>query len=245
MKQSVTLFILFFCFSASQSLAQFEGKIHFDSYIIKSKKKKEKNGDFTLYITPDRLLLQSGENYKVGGTLKTHGVLIRNKKEDFVFLTGNKKAMEITKAGITSFMNMFGSAQSNQSKPKINYKKTGKTKKINGYKCEKYIFSSAKHPDEHSVMWMTKGLNVNWGILADTWDQNMKAFAGDHLPADLIFKKGYFPIKWKQYKNDTPLKMIEAHVKATDVPHSKVSIPSDVQVTSLQQYLFQQMRKQH
>jgi hypothetical protein len=245
MKQSALLFIFIFCISVSQSLAQFEGKIHFDSYIIKSKKKKKKNGDFTLYITPDRLLLQSGENYKVGGALKTHGVLIRNEKKDFVFLTGDKKAMKINKAGITSFMNMFGGAQAKQSKPDINYKETGKTKKIDGYKCEKFIFSDKQHPEQHSIMWMTKELNINWGVLAETWDKNMKAFAGDHLPADLIFKKGYFPIRWKHYKNDTPLKMIEAHVKATDIPHSRVSIPSDVQVTSLQQYLFQQMRKQH
>jgi GLPGLI family protein len=245
MKKITLAVTLFFCFSITQCFAQFEGKIQFDSYKVTSGHKK-KDGASVLYITPKRLFLHSNNSYKIGGTMKTDGIMVRNEKKDFVFFTGNNKAFKITKAGITTFMNMFGnSADVKKASANISYKKTGKTKKVDGYKCEQFIFTDKKNPDEHSEIWMTKALAVNWGILAEAWDKNLKNFADNNFPLDLVFKKGYFLIQWKEYKHKKLTNVTQAHVTATKDVQSKVKIPANVQILSLQQYLFQQMRRQH
>ncbi|HYW35257.1 MAG TPA: DUF4412 domain-containing protein [Balneolaceae bacterium] len=246
MKKSGLLLILFFCFSVTQSFGQFEGKIKFNSYKIVSGHKK--NDDvFTLYVTPERLLLQGNKKYKVEGTFQTDGILVRNKQKDFIFLTGGNKAMKITESGITAFVNMFGNQASNTAnkvKSNISYKKTGNKKKINGYSCEEFIITNKQEPDQRSEVWMTKGLNINWGILADSWNNNMKQFAGNgFLSGNLLFQQGYFPIEFKEYKNKKLSEVIDAHVTSTKIARSKVKIPSGVQVVGLQQYLLQRMQQ--
>ena len=245
MKKISVAFVLFFGLAFNHAEAQFEGKIQFQDYEIKSGEKVKDNDAFIMYVTSDRILLQGDQGYKVGGTLETEGILVRHKEKDFVFLTGKKQAMQITKSGITSFMNMFGNdakgkAESAESNLKI--KNTGENKQVNGYDAEKFIITDTEKPDERSEVWMTKGLDINWGILAESWDTNMDGFTGGNLPLNLIFDEGYFPIKWEQFKNGKQISGADVEVTSTDIARSKVELPSDVKVVSLQDYLFQQMR---
>lgn len=246
MKKLSLLTVLFFCFSLNQSYAQFEGQIQIDSYEIESGEKQKDDDSFTMYITKDRILLQGDQGYKVGGQLETEGILVRHKEKDFVFLTGEKQAMQITKAGITSFMNMFGDdarGEVQNAESNLTIKRTGESQQVNGYSSEKFIITNTEKPEERSEVWMTKGVDINWGILAESWDSNMKGFSGGDFPLNLIFDEGYFPVKWEQFKNDTQISGADVEVTSTDVARSKVELPSDVKIVSLQDYLFQQMRK--
>jgi GLPGLI family protein len=246
MKKTTLLIILFFGLLINQSYAQFTGKITFNNYDVKAGHKQKKSDDATiLYITPKRLFLQSKNNYKIGGRLKADGILVRNDKNDLIILSGENQGIKFTKAGITSFIGMISNFQNKQAAPNITYKKTGKRKKINGYNCEKFIFTNKEEPDQHGEAWMTKALHINWGFLTDIWGGAKNAIeTGGNLPISLIIKEGYFPVKWKQYKNDSLSNIVKAQITQTGKARSHVQVPSDVQVLTLQQYMMQQMSQQ-
>lgn len=245
MKKLSVLFLLLFCFSLSQGFAQFEGKIVFNNYDIESGSREKGDDSFTMYITPDRMLVQGENSYNVQGNFKTEGLLIRHKERDFVFLTGDKTAMKITKEGITSFMNMFGDDTDQDVKKAesdFNYTRTGESKNISGYNAEKFVFTSDDSDDKVEV-WMTKGLDINWGILAEPWGDNLQFITSDELPFNLIFEEGYFPVAWHQYEDGELTESIEAEISSSPVASSVVEIASDIKVVSLQDYIFEQMRK--
>lgn len=248
MKKISLAFVLFFGLSFGQAEAQFEGKIQFHDYEIKSDEKVKGDDTFTLYVTPDRILLQGDQQYKVRGSLKTEGILVRHKEQDFVLMTGENEAMSITKSGITAFMNMFGSDAKKgvqKAESNIKIKKSGETQDVSGYAAEKFIITDTEKPELRSEVWMTQDLDINWGVLASSWDDNMKGFADSDLPFELILDDGYFPVRWEQYKNDSLTDVIETEITSTDVARSMVEIESDVKILSLQDYLFQQMRKKN
>jgi len=229
--------------------AQFEGKITFNEYDYSAKGSKQKQDQFTMYITPDRILLQGDKDYKVMGSIRTEGILVRLDFKDFVFLTGDSKVLKISKSDINSMMNMFGddnsSSQSNAGTDKIDYDKTGETKTIQGYKCEKFVFHDKDHETKKTVVWMTKGIDVNWGMLAEPWGNNVDNMITGDFPTDLIFKEKYFPLKADSYEDDELASTIEAsEVKKSSIARAMVQVPSGVKVLSFQDYLFQKMSDQ-
>lgn len=235
------------CFTQPAS-TQFEGKISFSSYEYSADNTEQKQDEFTLFITPDRILLQGDNEYKFMGSIQTEGVLVRLDSQDFVFLTGDKKALKISKSDITSLMNMFGSgdngsemaAKSND----INFEKTNETTTISGYRCEKFIFRDKDKPDEHTEVWMTKDLEMNWGMLAEPWSGSAGAMV-NNLPTDLVFKEKYFPLKVEVFKNDRLSSALKAtEVNTSPVAKAMVQVPAGVQVLSFQDYLFQEMSRQ-
>lgn len=245
MKKLSALFLLLFCFSLSQAYAQFEGKVVFNNYDIESGSRVKGDDSFTMYITPDRMLLQGENSYNVRGNFTTEGLLIRHKERDFVFLNGEKTAMKITKEGITSFMNLFGDdadEEVEETESDFSYTQTGESKNINGFTAEKFVFTEDDSNDRVEV-WMTRDLDINWGILAEPWGDNMQFLTDSELPFNLIFKEGYFPVKWDQYEDGELTESMEAEVTSTDIAREAVEISPDIKVVSLSDYLFEQMRK--
>lgn len=246
MKKLSLAFVLFFGLAFGQAEAQFEGKIRFQGYEMESGEKVKDDEPLTLYITPNRILLQGDQEYSVGGSLKAEGIMVRQKEQDFVLLTGKKSAMSITKSGITAFMNMFGSdAQQGIQKAEanINIEDTGEQQKVNGYSAQKFVVTDKQKPETRTELWMTKGLKIHWGVLATSWDEHLRGFTDSELPFDLIFDEGYFPVRTKHYKNNKLTHVVEAEVTQTDVARSIVRVESGVEIMSLQDYLFQQVRK--
>lgn len=235
------------CFTQPVS-AQFEGKITFSSYEYSAEDLEQKQDDFTLFITPDRILLQGENKYEFMGSIQTEGVLVRLDSQDFVFLTGDKKALKISKSDITSMMNMFGNgdagAEVTAKSEDVNFEKTDETATINGYLCEKFIFRDKDKPAEHSEVWMTKDLKMNWGMLAEPWSGSAGAVV-NNLPTDLVFKEKYFPLKVETFKNDKLTAALKAtEVNTSPIAKAMVQVPSGVQVLSFQDYLFQEMSRQ-
>jgi hypothetical protein len=249
MKKLSLLLALVLCISLNQSYAQFEGEIKFTVYEMESGEKMKNDDAFSLFITPDRMMLRSSESLEVTGSIETEGLLVRHKEKDFVLLSSDEKAMQITKSDITSLMNMFGGNATDQMKeeveeaePGLKMEKTNEMQSINGYEAQKFIFTNEESPNERSEVWMTKGLNINWGILAEPWGDNVKQFAGaDDFPIDMIFEDDYFPVKMQQFKDGELTEEVVAEINTKDV-EAMVQIPSGMQVVNLQAYLFQQMR---
>lgn len=236
---------LFFIVSADIALAQFEGKVVYNSYEVKSDGQKVKNDNFTMFVTPDRILLQGDNSYEVMGNIKTEGVLIRLDYEDFVFLTGDDKALQISKADITSMMNMFGGNKHSGSGTEIDYEKTGITRAISGHNCEKFIFSEAGDENNYTEVWMTRDLKFNWGMLAEPWGEQIEGMVSGDFPVTLIFKEGYFPVKIDSYQNGRLKAVTEAEeINPSSIAKAMVQIPSGVSVLSFQDYLFQKLSEQ-
>jgi len=246
MKKLSGLFILIFIAGLTTAFGQFEGKIVYNAYDVKTDGSHSDESTFTLYVTPQRIMLEGENTYKMAGSFNTEGVLIRMEEKDFIFFTGKQQAMKITKAGLTSFMNMFGAKQKQQaSENSVTYKKTDETKEIGGYTAQKFVFTNAKDADESSIIWMTQDLDINWGMLAEPWGNSASNLIGDSdFPTDLILKEGYFPLRIESYENETLEAVAEAQVTATDVESSKVQIPDGLKVVNLQNFLFEQLRQQ-
>ena len=169
-------------FSQQPASAQFEGKITFNSYNYSSEGVEHKDDNFTLFITPDRILLQGEKEYGFMESIQTEGVLVRLDFEDFVFLTGDNEALKISKSDITSMMNMFGNGQNAtktaEKADNVNYERTGESATIHGYEADKFIFRDNEEPNEHTEVWMTNQLDVNWGMLAESWSGSADMYFG-------------------------------------------------------------------
>jgi hypothetical protein len=185
-RASILLAFILFFISADYSHAQFEGKVTYNSYEIKSNGDRVNSDRFTMFVTPDRILLQGDNSYDLMGNIKTEGVLIRLDFEDFVFLTGNDKALKISKTDITSMMNMFGGESKSDSNPDsgpdIGYEQTGETQNMNGYACEKFIFYDEDHENNYVEVWMTRDLKFSWGMLAESWGNDIEGMISSDFP---------------------------------------------------------------
>ncbi len=237
-----TLLILFL--STEYAQAQFEGKVVYNNYELKSGEKV--NGDrFTMFVTEDRILLQGDNSYDFMGNIKTEGVLIRLDFEDFVFLTGKDKALKISKTDITSMMNMFGGDSKKDRDTDISYEKTGEAETINGYATEKFIFTDRENQANYFAVWMTRDLKFNWGMLAEPWGDDVESMIHGDFPISLIFEEGYFPLRMESYQSGELMTVTEAEeINESSIAKAMVQIPSGVSVLSLQNYLFQQLSEQ-
>ena len=233
------------CFT-QPATAQFEGSITYKSQDY-SNSDDENDDSFTLFLTPERIMLQGEKEYNFMESINTEGVLVRLDQEDFVFLTGDDRALKITKTDITSLMNLFGNGQEASQKAEemdITQKRTGETKTIQDYEAEKFIFKDKDGDDnKRFVVWMTQDIDVNWGMLAEPWENDAdKLISSSDFPVDLIFKEKYFPLRFESYENDELESVLEAtEVNKTAIDQAKVEVPSGVAVLSMQNYLFQKM----
>ena len=233
------------CFT-QPAAAQFEGEITYNSYEYTGGGNEEEGEEFKLFITPERILLQGEKKYSFMESLETEGVLARLDSQDFVFLTGDHEVLKIAKTDITSLMNMFGSNRNQEAVTRdydILQDRTGETENIRGYESEKFIFRDEADPDNnYSEVWMTRDIDVNWGMLAEPWSENTDALISGDFPLDLIFKENYFPLKLEAYKGGVLTSSLEAtDISTSPVDPEKVEVPEDVKVLSMQEYLFRKM----
>ncbi|MDX1638802.1 MAG: DUF4412 domain-containing protein [Balneolaceae bacterium] len=229
--------------------AQFEGKIVFDTYDVANDGSQQRSDRFSLYLTSDRILLEGSNQYNFVGSIQTEGVLIRLDFEDFVILTGEQSALNISKQDIDAMMNMFGNGNSTNGSRgtdrEVNYEKTGETLVVKGYTCEKFIFTDQEEPNDHAEVWMTNDISINWGMLAEPWGNQDLNMIGDQLSFDLIFREGYFPLRMEGYKSGTLRQVTEvSEIEESDVAKAMVQVPQGVKVLSFQDYLFNKMSDQ-
>ncbi len=245
----IYIFSLILIFTAVEtSQAQFEGKVVYNTYEIDSGGEKTAKDQFTMFVTSDRILLQGENKYDFIGNIKTEGVLVRLDFKDFVFLTGNSRALKISKSDIDSMFNMFGDNNKGSVsgiEEDVSFRKTADTRTINGYKCEKFLFTDQDDKESHAEVWMTKELAISWGMLAEPWGGQAEALISAGFPFSLIFEEGYFPLKMDSYR-DGKLKMVTEieDLRESTIARAMVQVPSGVTVLSFQDYLFQQLSDQ-
>lgn len=245
-KKFLPAIILLFSLAVSPAAAQFEGKIVFSSYEVSEDGSNGQSEQFTMFVTKDRILLQGENRYNVIGSIETEGILIRLDFEDFVFLSENDAtALKISKQDISSMMAMFGqngSEKDPEMEEGLNYEKTGETRTVRGYLCEKFIFTEDDNPEDYVVAWMTRELDINWGMLSEPWENSDLDILGDNFHLDIIFNEGYFPLYLEAYESGTLQEVTEAReISASNIARAMVQVPPGVKVLSFQDYLFSKM----
>jgi hypothetical protein len=129
---------------------------------------------------------------------------------------------------------------------KMTFKKTNKKKKVNGYSARKFVLkgtvqvSMATAPAQDKqgklIIWMTRALHIHWGMLADLWHQNPLKIPSEHKFAQLIFNKGYFPVKLTAYIKGKKLGGVDIKATKMKIDSSKVQLPASVKLVSLSKY---------
>jgi len=240
------LLILMVAIAAPSAYAQFEGQITYEHYHLNaSNGNKTDDGHMNLYITPNRILVNDLDNYSMG-PIQSKGVLIRLDSKDFVFLTGDNQALQISKAQVVSMYNMMqgmsGSNGNNYHKPNIDVIETGEHKTIDGYKCRKVTVKDNENPNEQTDLWLTEDLDINWGMLTQPWSAGNQSLFPGSLPLQKLLSKGSLPLKVEHFVDGKLSDVIEtSNINKNQVARAMVQIPAGVEVLSFQDYLMRQM----
>lgn len=247
-----TLFLAISLLTTENSAGQFMGKIDFE---IKDNTENNSNGAFSAYITPTRMMLKSKEramDFLLPGTQQVSSLLIRLDSNDFIFYDdGSNSAIGMSKVQIEGFFNMMSSMQNMQNsngqpqpvEPKNNLviKETGEVSTISGYTARKWLVEDElKSLDGYIILWVTDDIDIYWGMLAEKW--NINGELGVFSNSDL-FKNGRFPLQLEIYSQDGRLTyfMKAVSVETGEVTSDKISLPTGVQIISLQDMIMQQM----
>jgi len=241
---------------STNAMAQdhFEGRITYSAYQISNDGRPQSDGDqLNLFITPDRLLINDLDSYKVMGNLRSNGILIRLDQRDFVILSDDDVALQITKDDIDDMMAMmkgFASWSGDSDKqqpqmPETNIERTGRKKEISGYDCYEIVVTDPEKPDEKTNLWMTDDLNVNWGMLTEAWGSGSNSFFPNGIPMNDLLQNGALPLRVEHYKEGHMSDMMEVNtVKKSKVARAMVQIPQGVEVLGFRDYIMRQMQQQ-
>jgi len=225
--------------------AQFQGHIVMNLY--SEEKGVQETNMVNMYVTGDRIMLQGDESVKLQKGLNAQGLLVRHDKNDFIVLTGEKDAMQITKNDIESMMQMAsafgGNNQSPDATPKTSYRYTDRTKTILGYECAEMIIEEEGKKDDYLSVWLTKGIDINWGMLAEPW-KNMSADIENSfkIPRDAVFSSDNFPLLVERYKNGKVATVAEVtQLERTSVAKAMVELPQGVNLVGFGDFMFRMM----
>lgn len=243
------LFIFFISLLAVQPItaqAQFEGKIVFSSTTMAENGTEDNPDNFTLYVADNRILLKGENSYDMAESIETEGILIRLDEEDFVLFTEDDVALSISRKDIDAMMDMFGKNNNGADDisdidASVDYERTGQQRTINGYDAELFVFRDEENSGNYAEVWLTKDVEIQWGMLANSWEGVTDEISKEGFPLKLMSEEKYFPLLIESYENDTLTNRFEAsEIEETSEARNFVQIPSGMKVMNFQQYLFQQ-----
>ncbi|MFD2532647.1 hypothetical protein [Gracilimonas halophila] len=247
----ISTLILFCSVFSISAFAQFEGQISMNLY-------SEENGvtevsELNLYATSDRIMIKGEEDFDLMSQMSTDGLLIRNDRKDFVIMTGNNQALQVTKEEIEGLVDMMagwsenGNGSDDKPKRKTTYSFSDRTQNIIGFDAAELIVEDAENPNKHLSIWLTNDIDVNWGMLGERWNK---------LPADIdaevngmaqeiIFKGKNFPLKIEAVENGKRVTLMDvSNVNRSSIAKGMVEVPSGVTLMSFKDFVFQMMMQQ-
>ncbi|MEQ8524526.1 DUF4412 domain-containing protein [Gracilimonas sp.] len=243
---STALFLMATFYSAS-AFAQFEGHIQINLYSDDNGQREV--SELNLYATADRIMIKGEESLEVMGKVSAGGLLIRNDMKDFIIMTDQDKALQATKSGIESLVEMLtswsGDSESSSSgAPDTEYEYTDRTKTILGYETTELIIKSNENPESHLSVWLTPGIDINWGMLAEPWKGMPKDIDKElnGMSQDVIFKGKNFPLMIEVVEEGKrEIVMDVKNVNRSSIAKAMVEVPAGVKLISLQEYIFSMM----
>lgn len=246
MRLSTLTIALVFTLLSSAAYAQFEG--HITMSVYSEDDGKMENSTLNIYATQNRILVKGDDEVSVMGRVNAGGLLIRNDQKDFIILTDEKKALQTTKEGIESVVEMmFGWMQDgteDPDTPETEYSFSNREKTILGQNTTEMIIERKDEPGKHLSVWLTPNIDINWGILAEPWKGMPKSIDKEinGMSQDVFFKGKNFPMLVEAVEGNERTKVMEVkNIDRSAVAKSRVEVPTDVTLVSLQEYIFSLM----
>lgn len=244
-RKFLLLFVFLLFVNVPTLKAQFEGEVVFRAF---NPGQAEQEGRFMHFlITPQRILMQSEDQYRLMRGVRANGLLIRHDLEDFVFKTDETEGIQISKNDIDGLSQMMDRFQGNtrESAERFDWdlvEETGETREISEYTVKQL---KVHHPEEDSYIsvWLTDEIKVNWGVLYDTWSSSTAMMVQSDLPIEVFMNRNSFPLLIEYYKNDNLNAVIEA-VKVTNsgVDENLLEIPADMRLLGFNELIMRMMR---
>lgn len=244
-----SLIMLVYMFS-TVAYAQFEGQISMNLY-------SENNGktevsELNLFTTADRIMIKGEESFNLMDEMNTDGLLIRNDMKDFVIMTGANEALNVTKAEIEGLVEMLSSWSDDSSDTDPNTIKTkhsfsDRTQELLGYKSAELIIQDKENPDKHLSIWLTPDIDVNWGMLAEKWNNMPKEMDAEinGMSQEIIFKGKNFPMMIEAVnKGERTTLMKVTNVNKSSIAKAMVEVPSGTTLMSFQDFIMKKMMEQ-
>jgi hypothetical protein len=241
------LLVLTLCSTVAH--AQFEGHISINLY--GQENGKTEVSEVNLFATENRIMIKGEQGLDFMNKVNSDGLLIRNDKKDFVVMTGENQALQVTKAEIESMVQMLSgwgdSASDSENTPDTDYRFSERTQQILGYDTAELIITTKDEPNKHLSVWLTPDIDINWGMLAEKWN-NMPSSMDKELNGmgqEIFFKGKNFPLLVESVEGNKRETVMEVKkVDASSVEKATVEVPAGVKLLSFKDFVFNMMMDQ-
>lgn len=248
-KALAAVFLFLFIAGMSSSLqAQFTGTLEINRYRIHETGEHSLKDNFNLSLNPDRILLSSGNDTAIDmmGAFNANRLIIRHDYEDFVFLGSRSEAILLKKDELLSMVNLMKNVRGLSQDPaeqgadtEMQFEETSETDAINGYQAQKWLMHSENKQEVFHV-WLTDGLQVNWGVLSEDWLTDLTLFSD--LPFAEWMGTGRTPVKVERYENERLTdRIVLENIRERQLPSGYFEIPEEAEVINFQQLLIRRM----
>lgn len=253
-KKLITLSVLFFAVGfSSQIFAQFQGKIEMAAYNYEDNETEV--NQIVMFVTADRIMIKGEEDVvNIADNINAEGLLIRNDKKDFVLLTGDNKAIQVTKAEVEGLIEMFsswgaasGSNNVDEEHTAPDYRFTDRTRTILGLEAAEMVVDSEDNPGDYLSVWLTPNIDINWGMLAEPWKNIPKSMEKDinGMSQDLLFQGKNFPLLIESHEDGETKTVFEVtDMQESSVAKAMVEIPSGITLIGAKEFMFNMMMQQ-
>lgn len=243
---------LLFMISVSSTVvyAQFEGQISVNVY--SQDNGKTEVSELNLFATATRIMIKGEDDFNLMDQMSTDGLLIRNDMKDFVIMTGPNQALQVTKAEIEGLVEMLaswggGSSDTDPNTVKTKHSFSDETKKLLGYETAELIIQDAENPEKHLSIWLTPDIDVNWGMLAEKWNNMPKGMDEEinGLSQEIIFRGKNFPMMIEAVdKGERTILMKVTNVNKSSIAKAMVEVPAGTTLMSFQDFIMKKMMEQ-
>ncbi|MEX0844479.1 MAG: hypothetical protein WD022_04325 [Balneolaceae bacterium] len=245
-----SLMLTLMLIASTSVFAQFEGQITMKVY-SEDDGQPEIN-ELNLFATANRIMIKGDENFDLMDNMSTDGLLIRNDLKDFVVMTGNNQALQVTKIEIEGLVEMMtswsgDSVDTDPNTSKTKYEFSDRTQTIQGFDTAELIVKDTENPNKHLSIWLTPDIDINWGMLAERWKNMPKSMDAEinGMSQELIFKGKNFPILIEAVNGEERKKLMEvSNVNRSSVAKAMVEVPSGTTLMSFKDYVFKKMMEQ-
>lgn len=246
---STAVFLMGMLFTTS-AYAQFEGQISMN--LFSENDGQREVSTLNLFATADRIMVKGEEDINVMEGINSDGFLIRNDLKDFVIMTGGGQALQITKAEIEGMVEMLSSwsgeaADVNPAAPQTNYNFSDRTQTMLGLETAEMIIKDKDDPNKHLSVWLTPNIDINWGMLAEKWNNMPKEIDRElnGVSQDIIFQGKNFPLMIEAVNGEErTLLMKVTNVNRSSIAKAMVEVPSGTTLMSFKDYMFKMMMEQ-
>lgn len=224
--------------------AQFEGQISMNVYSFDDGIPVDTEV-INLYTTEERILIKGEDVINISdGMMEASGILIRSDMQDFVIMMGEKEALQFTKEELEGLFSMIGMMSNGEIE--VNgvdeYSYTNEVRTIQGLEATELRVQNGEKPNNYVSVWLTNELDIDWGMLAEPWNNVPSMLSGQVNQMTQEFKSRNFPLLITETDKGKTTTLFEVtKVKKSRIAKDMVEMPAGLELMSLQEMIMKAM----